>query len=434
VFKIFLKSSRCDLLVTSIFLQDKSDLDKLKTFYRLTNYIILNIQNNLGGMEMLKDICNVVDKYDDDRIKLLERMVNIDSGRDNPAGIKEVAHIVGDKLSSFGFEVEYLENEGICTHLIARKAGKGNKNIMVMGHMDTVFAKGTAAERPFTIKDGKAYGPGVLDMKGGVVIALSAMQALYETGWNENNLTVFFCGDEESAHPKTNAPELFTLEANGKDAVFNMETGDDNGAVVVGRKGVLYPEMHVKGKAVHAGKDPQKGYSAVLELANKVVDLHNLTDYESGVTYNVGVISGGTVPNAVAGEAHAKIDIRVKTIEQAEQAKEDLKKIAEKIYVPGTQTSVTNDKFSFMPMETTDAVMQLFKLVQEQGRLLGIKPEIQPRFVGGGSDACWTVMAGAPSVCAMGARGELNHGEHEYIQVYSLNERAKLLACSITAV
>jgi len=383
---------------------------------------------------MLKKIINSVDQNNKAMISLLERLVNIDSGWDNPEGIERVAHIVGEKLSSIGFEVQYLENPGICTHVLAHKTGTGKKSVMVIGHIDTVFSKGTAALRPFIMSDGKAYGPGVLDMKSGVVIALSALEALYQSGWNEKSITVFFCGDEETGHPKTNTPEIFIREAEGKDAVFNMETGSDDGAVVVGRKGMIHPEITVKGRSVHAGKDPQKGASAVLELAHKIVDLHGLTDYEEGITYNVGVIKGGTVPNAVAGEAHARVDVRIVSWDQSEKALNDLKKVAEKTYVAGTETIVSNEKILFMPMETTEAGMELFRIVQEQGHKLGIVPEIKPIFVGGGSDSCWTVKAGAPTVCAMGARGELNHGEHEYIHVDSLAERAKLLACSIEAV
>ncbi len=383
---------------------------------------------------MIEQIISNVDARKEKSISLLERLVNIDSGKDNPEGIEQVAQIVGENLKKIGFDVEYLDEPRICTHVLAHKAGTGNKKVMVIGHIDTVFEKGTAAARPFTIKDGKAYGPGVLDMKSGVVIALSALEALAECHWEDKDITVLFCGDEESGHPFTNVPEVFKKEAAGKDAVFNMETGSDDGAVVVGRKGVFYPELKIKGMATHAGKDPQKGASAILELANKIVDLHGLTDYESGITYNVGVIKGGTVPNAVAGEASAKIDIRVTTFEQSKKALDDLKKVAEKTYVPGTSTIVSNDKVSFMPMEKTEAGMELFNIVREQGIKLGIQPEIKPIIVGGGSDSCWTVMAGAPTVCAMGARGELNHGEHEYIQLYSLDERAKLLACSIAAV
>jgi glutamate carboxypeptidase len=385
-------------------------------------------------MVTANSIAEKVDARSKETISLLEKLVNIDSGRDNPNGIKEVATIVGEKLNSIGFDVKYLTEPEICTHVLATKSGTTDKNIMVIGHIDTVFSKGTAKDRPFTIKGDKAYGPGVLDMKGGVTIALSALEALNECNWNESNITVLFCGDEESGHEDLNTPELFLKEGKNKDAVFNMETGSDDGAVVVGRKGVFYPTISVKGKATHAGKDPQKGASAINELAHKIVDLHNLTDYESGITYNVGVISGGTVPNAVAAEAKGKIDIRISKFEQAEKALNDLKAVAAKNYVRGTTTTISNDKIRFMPMEKTEAGMELFEKVRKQGIVLGIEPEIKPIFVGGGSDSCWTVMAGSPTVCAMGARGELNHGEHEYIQINSLDERAKLLACSIMSV
>lgn len=383
---------------------------------------------------MIDRISKQVDQRNRDMLLLLEKMVNIDSGSDNPDGIEQVAQIIGEKLSEMGFTVEYPGQPGVCTHVLARKAGTSGKSIMIIGHTDTVFSKGTVKKRPFTVIGDKAYGPGVLDMKSGIVIALFALEALYQEGWNEKNLTVFFCGDEEDGHPKTNARELFMSEAKGKNAVFNMETGSDSGAVVIARKGLFAPQITVRGKAAHAGKDPQKGASAILELAYKTTELHKLTDYEEGITYNVGVVNGGTASNVVAGEAYAKVDIRFVKQEQYEKALADLKRVAAKIYVEGTETTVSNEKVRFMPMENTAEGKELFSLVREQGRRLGIVPDIQAISVGGSSDSCWTCLAGAPTVCGMGARGELNHSEREYIYIDSLKERSKLLALSIAAV
>ncbi|EAX48780.1 peptidase dimerisation domain protein [Thermosinus carboxydivorans Nor1] len=366
-------------------------------------------------------------------LRFLESLVNIDSGIDNPEGIDQVARLVGGKLAELGFAVEYLEYPGACTHVLARKKGTGDKQVMIMGHMDTVFPKGTAAARPFTVKDGKAYGPGVLDMKGGITAALFALEAMYEHGWNDKNITVFFCGDEETAHPKTNAVEIFEREARGKDAVFNMESGRPDGGVVIGRKGVIIPELTVKGRAAHAGNEPEKGASAVLELAYKTIDLHNLTNPETGTTVNVGVFRGGVAQNVVPPEAYAKVDIRFTKVEEAEKVLQAVREIAARTYVPGTETVLTGDEIVFMPMETTDKVLSLFKLVQEQGRKLGIE-EIGGFVVGGGSDAAWTTRVGAPTVCSMGPRGGLNHSEREYIEIDGLIERAKLLALCIDAV
>jgi glutamate carboxypeptidase len=383
---------------------------------------------------MLEQIIKDIDSRTDQTIDLLGQLVNIDSSKDCFEGNAQVARIIGENLAEAKFEVEYLTVPGVCTHVLANKKGTGDKNIMIIGHLDTVFKKGTAKERPFTIKEGKAYGPGVLDMKSGVVIAISALKALDHFGWNGANITVFFAGDEETRTAESRTPALFLEYGKEKDAVFNMETGSDAGTVVIGRKGVMRPTIHVTGKATHAGKDPQKGASAVLELAKKIVDLHALTDYESGITYNVGVISGGTVANAVAAQATGMIDIRFMTVAQSNKALEDLLEIASRVYVPGTSTIVDETGIGFMPMETTEEGLRLFETVRQQGVLLGIEPEIEGIVTGGGSDACWTVMAGSPSICGMGARGELNHGKDEYICLDSLDERAKLLAFSMMAV
>ncbi len=389
---------------------------------------------NRGEMLVMTSVLESIEGSADRMLRFLEKLVNIDSGCDNPEGIAEVAHTVGSFLEGIDFAVEYLEYPGVCTHVLARRKGPtGGKRVMILGHLDTVFRKGTAQSRPFTIKGEKAFGPGVLDMKGGVTIALFALEALAREGWNEKEIVVFFCGDEETGHPNSDFPERLMREAEGMNAVFNMETGADDGSVVVGRKGVAFLELVVQGKSAHSGKDPEKGASAILELAHKTVAIHGLTNYETGVTYNVGVVSGGTAANVIAGEAHAKIDARFVTVDQVEKVLSDLREIVNKSWVPGTTARLTKQKVHFLPMETTDAGMKLFGLVQEQAVKLGIG-KIKPRYVGGGSDSCWTVKAGAPTVCAMGARGEFNHSEHEYIWVSSLVERAKLLASCIVAV
>lgn len=381
----------------------------------------------------MQDVLDTIEKSQSEMLSFLEKLVNIDSGADNPAGIDQVAHIVGAKLADLGFAVQYLTYPDACTHVLAHKKGTGSKNVMLMGHMDTVFPKGTAAARPFTIKDGNAYGPGVLDMKGGITAALFALASMYRHGWHDKNITVFFCGDEETAHPKTNAVELFKREAQGKNAVFNMESGRPDGGVVIGRKGVMIPEFTVIGKTAHAGNEPEKGASAILELAYKTIALHNLNNPASGTTVNVGIVRGGVAQNVVPGEAYAKVDVRFTRVEEAEKILVELRNIAATTHVPGTSTAMCGDKIVFMPMETTPAGRQLLQLVQEQGRKLGI-PEIQGFVVGGGSDAAWTTQVGAPTVCSMGPRGGLNHSEREYMVIDGLIERTKLLALCIDAV
>ncbi len=380
----------------------------------------------------MEQLLNSIEAKYDKMVRFLETLVNIDSGNDCPEGVAKVARIVGDKLQEMQFDVEYLEYPGACTHLLAKRKGNGDKEVMIIGHMDTLFPVGTAAARPFTIKDDKAYGPGVLDMKGGITIALFALEALYESGWNDKNITVFFAGDEEFAHPKTNAPELFEKYARGKDAVFNMETASAGQAVLVGRKGNIHPELIVKGISAHAGADLDKGASAIVELAHKIIAVNNLTDFNRGLTFNCGVIKGGTVANAVADSASVVIDMRYLTVADGEYGIESLRKIAAQSVVPGTTTEVANLRERFTPMEVTEGNLKLYEIVREQGRKLGL--DIAKKVGGGASDAGWTVRAGAPSICSMGALGALNHSDREYIFLAGLVERAKLLALSVDAV
>lgn len=380
----------------------------------------------------MEKLLQAIETKHEKMVQFLEKMVNIDSGIDSPEGVANVARIIGDKLAEMDFSVEYLDYPGACTHLLAKKQGTGNKEVMIIGHMDTLFPIGTVAKRPFTIKDGKAYGPGVLDMKGGITIALFALEALYESGWNDKNVTVLFAGDEEPAHPKTNAPELFEQQAKGKDAVFNMETASAGQAVLVGRKGNIHPELIVKGIAAHAGADLDKGASAIVELAHKIIAVNKLTDKERGLTFNCGVITGGTVANAVADSASVVIDMRYLTAADGAEGLENLRKIAAENVIPGTSCEVSNLRERFTPMEVTEGNLKLYEIVRQQGEKLGLA--VEKKVGGGASDAGWTVRAGAPSLCAMGARGSFNHSDREFIELDSLVERTKLLALSIDAV
>ena len=363
-------------------------------------------------------------------LNFLEQIVNIDSGYDALEGIDAIAHLVGDFLTPYGFEVQYITTPDAPTHVLAKRPRPGKPKVMLMGHMDTVFPKGTAAARPFKVEDGKAYGPGVMDMKAGIAISLATVKALLDNGWDAADLTLFFCGDEELAHPLTNAVEWFKKEGLGKTAVFNMEPGRADGSVVIGRKGVIRPVLTVQGIAAHAGNEPEKGASAVLELSHKTIDLHALTDFELGTTYNVGVFNGGSLANIVADRAEAHVDIRFKTAAEAEKAIKNVEAVAAKTYVPHTTTVVTGNKIEFMPLETTDGVKKLYAHLARQAEKLGL-PVPGALYVGGSADSAWTAMVGAPTLCGMGPQAVGAHTNNEYLFVPSLTDRAQLLAMCI---
>lgn len=364
--------------------------------------------------------------------QFLESLVNIDSKIDNPQGIGQVAHIIGDKLETFGFEVDYLDGGALPVHIHATKnsQSKNAKNVLLIGHMDTVFDKGTAAERPFRIEGEKAYGPGVADMKSGITIALFALKTLYEEGWDRHNVTILLAGDEEAGHPDTDFKEYLMKTAEQMDVCFNFETGVDSGNLVVARRGVMYPVFTVEGKSAHAGKDPEKGASAIKELAYKITRCYELDDKERGINFNAGVIRGGLVANGIAGHAQVEADFRFDKADDADYIIKKLQEVADEVHVPGTRTILTIDADrTFLPMEQCEGSDTLFSLIQEQAGKIG--RTLEPITVGSGSDSCWTTVKGVPTICAMGGRGGMNHSEKEYLFIDSLTDRAQIFALTM---
>lgn len=372
-------------------------------------------------------IASYVDAHREEMVSFWQEIVNMESGSQNKAGIDAVAARLGQALASEGAAVKIVEMEKAGNMLVAEVgAGRNKPAVLFMGHMDTVFPLGTVAKRPFTIRDGKAYGPGALDMKGGIVAALFAIKALNAAGYTDRPLKVILAGDEEIAHANSNAADVFMQEAKGAAAAFNCETGFVDDAIVTGRKGTAVFTLEVKGVGVHAGNEPENGRSAILEISHKVIDIQNLTNWEQGTTFNVGVIEGGIVPNAVPGYAKIVVDIRYQDPALLPDIERQLAEVAAKQYVPDTTTTLTQTP-GIAPMQTTDGVKQLFEVVKKTYAEMGLGTPYG-KYVGGGSDSAYSVMAGVPTVCAMGVKGGRNHSPEEFAVVDTLYERAKLLA------
>ncbi len=381
--------------------------------------------------EMQQKISDFIDGHREEMLSLWQELVNMESGSGNKAGIDAVSSRLQQVLDGEGAITRVAEMAKAGNMLIGEVgAGRGKPAVLFMGHMDTVFSLGTVAKRPFTIKEGTAYGPGALDMKGGIVAFLYAIKALNAAGYETRPLKVLLAGDEEIAHANSNAADVFMTEARGAVAAFNCETGFVDDAIVTGRKGSALFSLEVKGVAVHAGNEPENGRSAILEIAHKIIDIQNLTNWETGTTFNVGTIEGGTVPNAVPGHAKIVIDIRYLDPALMPDIQCQLEAIAAKTYVQGTTTTLTQAP-GIPPMQTTDGGKKLFELVKKTYAELGIGTPYR-KLVGGGSDSAYSVIAGVPTVCAMGVKGGRNHSPEEFAVVETLFERAKLLAaCTI---
>lgn len=383
---------------------------------------------------MLKQkVFHYIDDHREEMMALWQEFVNQESGSADKAGIDRLQARIKDILLTAGAAVRIVEHEQAGNMLVAQiGADRPEPPVLFLGHVDTVFKAGTIEKRPFTILDGKAYGPGVLDMKGGVVAFLYAIKALNAAGFAERPIKVLLAGDEETAHCNTNAAEEFIKEAAGCIAAFNCETGFVDDAIVVGRKGVARFDLEVRGVAAHVGNDPENGRSAIVEIAHKLLEIEQLTDWQKGISFNVGVIEGGTVPNATPDYAKIQIDVRFSDEACIPYFTERIEAIAAKTFVPGT-TTVLQAGASFKPMKTTEGVRRLFGLVREVYVENGFGSPYE-KTVGGGADSAFTVIAGVPTVCAMGVKGGRNHSPEEYAIVESLFERAKLLAACVLSL
>ena len=378
---------------------------------------------------MKKAAWQFIDTHQEEMLALWRELVEIESGSQHKAGVDAVTQSVKAQLDRLGAKTRIIEMPHAGNMVVSSWGKAGRAPILLLGHMDTVFPDGTIRERPFTIQNGKAYGPGVLDMKGGLVIALYAVKALQAAGYQTRPIQLILAGDEEAAHQHSRAAACIQEEAKGAVAAFNCETGFLDNGLVVQRKGSAVYTMRVQGVGAHAGNNPKGGRSAVLEIAHKVIDIQNATDWDKGTTFNVGLIQGGTVVNTVPDTASIQIDVRYLQPEYMEDIQRTLQQIAAKQYVPDTKTTLQKVA-GFAPMKQTEATDKLFEIVKETYEEMGL-PKPHAMMVGGGSDSAYTVLAGVPTICAMGVKGEHNHTPREYADTASLFERAKVLAACI---
>ncbi len=359
-------------------------------------------------------------------LALLEDLVNTDSGSYDKAGVDQVGARIAAFFAEEGIDGEVFAKDDAGDVRRFRVGGPGNRPVVLMGHMDTVFPKGEAARRPFAIRDGRAYGPGVCDMKAGLVINAFALAAYKRFGGNVPPLVGLFTSDEEIGSPASRG-DIETTAA-GALAVLNAEPGRPTGAIVSGRKGGLFLVMDLAGKAAHSGANHQDGRSAIGALAAKITALHALTDYGRGVTCNVGLVSGGQSVNTVAPDARCEIDLRY--VRNADRAAilAAVEAIAAREDVPGTTASI-RIKGEFLPLEETPANRELIATYQAASATLGL--DVTTEFTGGCADSGFTSAVGAPTICAVGPVGGKGHSPEEFMVVDTMTPRAQALVETI---
>lgn len=354
----------------------------------------------------------------------LRAIVDIDSGSYTPAGVATVADVLEPHLAALGAAVERVPGRALGPQLVARFSGDGQGRVLLIGHMDTVFPDGEVAARPFRIADGRAYGPGVLDMKGGLLVGLYALRLLREAGEAPfAALTFILNSDEEIGSPESR--EVIGAAAQEADVALVLEPTSDVERLTVARKGVGMYRLAVEGISAHAGVEPRKGRSAILELAHKIIAVHAINGSHDGLTLNVGVVGGGERPNVVPDHAEVEIDIRVTSFEQIERIEAELQRIAETSSVEGTTGSLSGS-FAHRPFQQSERAKQLFALAAEEARTLGLTLRGEP--TGGGSDGNTTAALDVPTLDGLGPAGGRAHNPGEYVEIASLAPRIALLA------
>ena len=362
-------------------------------------------------------------------IDLLRDVVNIDSGSYDKEGVDAVAARFERHFAEHGIESwrEPHEVYGDALHAQVTKPGSNEKPILLMGHRDTVFPKGEAARRPFTIEGTKAHGPGIADMKAGLVINVFVAAALQKFGAAPFPIRILITADEEIASPSSRP--IIEREARAARAVYNSEPGRPTGNICTGRKGGVFMRFEVFGRAAHSGNNFADGISAIGELAHKIVAIHALTDLARGITLNVGLVQGGQSINTTAPHAEGQIDLRY--VEPADRATTltAIERIIATPTVPGT-TAKLHLNGEFLPLVQSAGSKALFDIYRGAAGDAGL-PTLAGEFAGGCADSGFTASVGTPTLCGLGPVGGNVHTAQEWLDLDSIVPRATTLALAI---
>jgi glutamate carboxypeptidase len=362
-------------------------------------------------------------QHESEMLSLLRKMVEIESPSDDKAAVDRMGSFLAEAFETLGGQVTFYPQEVAGNHLKAEFAGSSGKPVLLLGHFDTVWPMGTLAKMPFHIQDGRAFGPGVYDMKAGIAMMIFALRALKASGHNGHRPVTILLDTDEEVGSTTGRP---VVESTAKDceAVLVLEPSQGpQGHLKTSRKGVGDITIRVRGRASHSGVDFEKGQSAIVELAHQLLEIVKFTDPSRGITVNPGVIQGGTRSNVVAAEAWAEVDLRV--AHAADAALLEQKFAALKPFNPECSIEISGG-MNRPPMERTQGTVRLFGIAQEIAGSIGL--EIAESSTGGGSDGNFTSALGIPTLDGLGALGEGAHATNESVVIQQLPQRTALLA------
>ncbi len=378
----------------------------------------------------MNEVFEIVDRYFQEYKQVWIDLCNIESKSSDKAGVDKVGRYIKKLSQAKGFGIqEKTFNKAGNYIAVTMNTESSLPGIAFMAHMDTVHESGKFGDPPVKEKNGRLYGPGVADCKGGIAAALLVMNVLQKTGYKKRPIKLVLSGDEEVSNSLSGQAGINFIrnQVRGYAGVFNCETGMP-GKITLGRKGILRLEVEIKGKAAHSGVNYFRGVSAIKEAAHKIIELEKKSQ-ENATTYNCGIINGGKAGNIVPDQCSFSLEIRYVNQEGLKTAENHVNKVVNHSYISGSCASL-NEVSSRLPMEKTEGNVELFKVLEDICCRYGLE-EMSEYYSGGGSDAAYTVDEGVPTVCSVGPVGEGNHTLDETAVIDSLASRAKMLTAAV---
>ena len=358
--------------------------------------------------------------------ELIESLVRLESPSTDTHAVERCGAELARRLDALGARVERLPG-GERADLVRATFAAGSQDddrsrqVMLLGHFDTVWPIGQLDRMPLREEGGRLFGPGIFDMKAGIGVAMFAMRALKALSASAPTVVMLWTTDEEIGSGASRA--AIEDEARRSQAVLVIEPSLPGGAAKTSRKGCGVFELAAHGIPVHAGIDPAKGASAILELAHQILAVAQLQDLDRGISVNVGLVSGGSRTNVVAAEARASVDVRVPTLADGERIAAEIGRL--RPHIRGATLEV-HGGFDRPPLERSEKGLRLYRLAREVARELG--GELGEGATGGGSDGNFTAAVGVPTLDGLGPQGDGAHALHEHVITEDLPWRAALLA------
>lgn len=355
----------------------------------------------------------------------LRELCAIDSDSHHKVGLDYMATRLAARMRGLGMDATIVEQEQWGNDLFATIRGDGRGSVLLLGHMDTVYPRGTAARRPVRVENDVAYGPAVIDMKGGILLGCYVIEALLALGYRDFGEIRFLCVSDEEISVR-HSLSLMRHACEGCNGAFVLEAARANGDIVSVRKGNAWYTLTAQGRSAHAGVEPEKGHNAILEIAHQTLQFKSLNGWRDGISINAGMISGGTAPNVVPDSAMVRFDLRFLHVEDrlATEARwHDLLKVH---HVAEVETTLLLEPDSRNPMALTPASQRMVEAAKSIAATLGFP--LADTTTGGASDGSFVTDYGIPTLDGLGPIGGRDHSPYEYLLLNSVAPRAALLA------